>query len=811
MADLGALPEDLAVEDHARTPWYATAPGRLFWISLAVVLPVVWTVIALSAGPADSTATYPSTSRNPTEHWGYHGGVPVNANFGQPGLRQTGGPGEPPHDRIVAVSNASGDLVPLEEWVSGRTTGVRAEGEHVDYLVERSDGHLETIAVTLTPYPFLAAAAQNLTTLPLPLCMAAAGAFVFWRRPRDPAAATMLAASTFVAMGSTSFPLGVQVIDLAGGRGVWPHVVGDISNTFAWGSVLLFALLFPSPNPAIMRHRWLIAAPYVAMFALYGVTVLIGMAGATSPLRRLEVLVSVSSTAAKATLPLVAIALLYSYRTTRAREHKLAIQIVLVGLVLTMIAYLLLGQLPNLLVGPALIPWRFQPLALGILLLAVAVAVLRFRLFEIDVMIRRSLLAAAVAGSVALVFLFVAISVGQLLEQVGRAGMIQARVLPVSALVLGGAVGAGLMPLARIMRRKLGKLAYGDRENPFQVVSQLRQMDMYDTTRDTLAGVLSTLSGTLHLCFASIEIDLPDADDITVTIGETTRPPTVVILTAGGEELGRLSLDVAASREPLGARDRRLLDEVAAQVGAVVQSLRLNTELKRSRGRIIAAREEERRRIRRDLHDGLGPSLAAQSMQLEVARDLVRVDPAAADELLGRLLNSTRLEIAEIRRLVDELRPRILDQLGLVSAIRQLTANFDTPGGSSGDGGRLEWSIEADDVEPLPAAVEVAAYRIVAEAVNNVVRHSRGSRCWITLSRSAGMLDVTVADDGVGLPERVAAGVGTSSMRERADEIGGTFEASARAPSGTMIHVRLPLDDREEIRDERPATRADRG
>jgi signal transduction histidine kinase len=218
--------------------------------------------------------------------------------------------------------------------------------------------------------------------------------------------------------------------------------------------------------------------------------------------------------------------------------------------------------------------------------------------------------------------------------------------------------------------------------------------------------------------------------------------------------------------------------------------VRLERDLQHSRERIVGAAEEERRRLRRDLHDGLGPSLATLAMRLESAGALIGDAPARAADLVAHLSDQAREGLVEVRRLVEGLRPPAHDQHGLVTALRHRAAEHSTGAGTV----RVPWTVEADDdLEPLPAAVEVAAYRIVVEAVTNVQRHSGADRCLVRLRRTGGELHVEVSDDGRGLAEERRAGVGLSSMRERAEELGGSFEVTARPGGGTLIDVRLPL------------------
>ncbi len=202
----------------------------------------------------------------------------------------------------------------------------------------------------------------------------------------------------------------------------------------------------------------------------------------------------------------------------------------------------------------------------------------------------------------------------------------------------------------------------------------------------------------------------------------------------------------------------------------------------------MTAREEERRRLHRDLHDGVGPTLASLIHRLETARALVARDPDGATVLLGDLKAQVRATIGDIRRLVYALRPPTLDEFGLISAIREHVAHYNTAG-------ELRVVVEALDALPaLPAAVEVAAYRIVLEALTNVTRHAHASNCSIRLEiRDARELFVEVIDDGAGLLDGTRAGVGMISMRERADELGGECLIAAGPNGGTRVRAWLPL------------------
>jgi signal transduction histidine kinase len=217
--------------------------------------------------------------------------------------------------------------------------------------------------------------------------------------------------------------------------------------------------------------------------------------------------------------------------------------------------------------------------------------------------------------------------------------------------------------------------------------------------------------------------------------------------------------------------------------------VRLTADLQRSRERLVSAREEERRRLRRDLHDGLGPQLASLVLKLETARNRMADDPQAA-ALLTDLSARTQEAVADIRRLVYALRPPALDELGLIMALREGATQYNQQGING-----LNITFDAPDkLPPLPAAVEVAAYRIAQEALTNVVQHANARICLIRLrlDESARLLCLEVRDDGKGLPIKRPAGIGLNSMRERAEELGGALTITSLSTGGTLLSARLP-------------------
>jgi signal transduction histidine kinase len=320
-----------------------------------------------------------------------------------------------------------------------------------------------------------------------------------------------------------------------------------------------------------------------------------------------------------------------------------------------------------------------------------------------------------------------------------------------------------------------------------------------------LPTVVETIAQALKLPYAAIRLKEGEGFRGAAAYGSPVGEPESLPLVYQREEIGRLVLSPRAPGEGFSDADRRLLEDLARQAEVAVHAVRLTTDLQRSRERLVATREEERRRLRRDLHDGLGPTLASLALRLDAARKLVRLKPGDAEQLLSRMKDQTQDTVGDVRRLVYGLRPPALDDLGLVAAILQQaeghgfafdSSSGDREKGAIGEGGSVYFVPEAPvDLPSLPAAVEVAAYRIAQEAMTNVARHAHAKICRVRLSvdRAGGVLKLEVTDDGVGMPEDRQAGVGMSSMRERAEELGGTLVVEPRPEGGTRVLTRLPL------------------
>jgi signal transduction histidine kinase len=439
--------------------------------------------------------------------------------------------------------------------------------------------------------------------------------------------------------------------------------------------------------------------------------------------------------------------------------------------------------------------------AFALLLLAVfaCIAILRYKLYDIDLLINRTLVYGALSTCVIGTYVLAVIALGAIFQARGNLGV---------SLVATALVAILFQPLRSRFQRGVNRLMYGDRDDPSAVTSRLgRRIEATLAPEAVLPTVVETIAQALKLPYAAILLKEGEGFRTAATYGSPTAEPEALPLVYQREEIGRLVVAPRAPGEQFSDADKRLLEDLARQAEIAVHAVRLTADLQSSRERLVATREEERRRLRRDLHDGVGPTLTGLALQLNAARKLVKLKPQDAEETLARLEQRTEETIAEMRRLIYGLRPPALDDLGLIPSIRQQAQSqgmVDLSVGTKTNErweNRLLFSMEApEELPPLPAAVEVACYRVAQEALTNVARHARANTCRVRLSvdRGAGMLEVEITDDGAGIPEERVAGVGLSSMRERAEELGGTLEVEPRPEGGTRVQARLPLPTPEE-------------
>jgi signal transduction histidine kinase len=417
-------------------------------------------------------------------------------------------------------------------------------------------------------------------------------------------------------------------------------------------------------------------------------------------------------------------------------------------------------------------------LAVVVTAAAVAVGVTRPDLVDVDRLLGGTLLYALLLLATVLIDLVVLGAAGRLLGD--RLDNDQALVVAVLAVALAYA------PLRHRLSRLARRWVVGERDDPYSVVSELAERLEDSTAGDAqLLVVARSVADAFKVRYVGVELHQPDGGTVLAEHGTRPARTRVLPITYRGEQIGALLLPqdgVARLRDS----DERLLADVVRQAAAAARADRLAGELQQSRERLVTAVEDERRRLRRDLHDGLGPTLAAVASRIDVARMTAARAPEEADRALAAARREVTGMLAEVRRLVHGLRPPALDDVGLVRAVRQQADQLGSPA--------LRVEVEAQgDLDGLPAAVEVACFRIVSEALANVVRHADASRCTVRLRRTRGLLEVEVTDDGTGIAASTPAGVGLLSLRERAEELGGRCEVTALEPHGTRVRAALPV------------------
>lgn len=411
-------------------------------------------------------------------------------------------------------------------------------------------------------------------------------------------------------------------------------------------------------------------------------------------------------------------------------------------------------------------------------------SVLRYRLWDIDLLVDLSLVYGILTVLVGAAFVVVVVVAGKVFD---------GRDVVWPALVATGVVAVAFVPLRDRIAVLVDRVRRASRSDPYRALTMISRGDSADPTGQLQEAVDLVVAESPALDYVKVA----PVHGPSVHAGAPRTAVLTLPLEHLGHRVGSLSLAYrpgAAVPQPRAASGRPVSDplgQLQIRMAAVVQAAVLNHAVAESRRAVAVAREEERRRLRRDLHDGLGPALAAIAMRVDGARLLIDGDPARAQRVLAGLGDDVRTTIADVRRLVYDLQPPVLDAVGLVAAIAEQASAFSTPAGPTG--GLVVELLAPPDFPELPAAIEVAAYRIACESLANVARHSGARRCVVTLAEGDGALRLSVDDDGNGRDNTSAHGVGTASMIERATELGGRLTIGVSPMGGTRVLTTIPL------------------
>lgn len=600
------------------------------------------------------------------------------------------------------------------------------------------------------------------------------GAVLTWHRPRNAVGWLLLAGGACHAVAAFCAPLaGLLVV---GEAPTW--LLRTVATVFVyswpWSIAVMLPLallLFPDGRPP--TPRWW---PAVAAVALTGPLFVIAMGAEPRPLTDglpvgylttpryadLQPLWTAAEVRNVLALGLAVAALTVRYRRAGDRERRQLLWLLLAALV----------------VAAVVVPWAFVAgtpvvvlLAIPLVPVAVTVAIIRHGLLDIRLVVSRALTWLLLSlGALAVYVVVVAVLDQLVAARLGRTA--------VATVVVAVAVAPLLPRLQRLVDRAL----YGDRADPTAVAARVGQELLAGPSRG-LGDVVEAVRTGLRLPFAAVR----SHGTVVATSGGTDGPVAGLELRYGGVVVGELEVGLRLGEQRLSGPDRGVLALVGASLAVALHGVGLAAELQTSRERLVAAREEERRRLRRELHDGLGPTLTGLALTADAAANQLEHDAATTRALLGSIRVETRAALDDVRRVVEDLRPPALDELGLPGALRRRAEQLRL----RANGTALQVRIDvAEPLPALPAAVEVAAYRIATEALTNVARHS-GATTSVLQLRCDDRLHVEVTDDGGGVDAWVP-GFGLQAMRERADELGGAFEAGP-VRRGGRVAASLPL------------------
>jgi signal transduction histidine kinase len=648
-------------------------------------------------------------------------------------------------------------------------------GDEVAYEIVR-DGATQLMVrmERQDPYPLLVSGWGNLVFV---VALAALAAALYVRRPEEPATTPLLITAAALFGSTLAHEAGVPALAMAtGGSVLWLYNLNIIGvYSLAWGAALAFALQLPRDAPQLRSGRAVIVLAYAAPPALMLAWMSAAAIFAPNGLRWFDLVYAGSTVLVATALVTGGVLGILMYRRSRDPLTRSRLRWIAGGTVVSAVLSLAGWHLPQVITGSQLLPSGAIGLSGLPFVVGIAVALRRHRLFDIERLANRSLVYVAL---VAILGAGYATLVALLVSGLHLSGT-------VAAAIAAAAAALALAPLRNAAQRTVNRLMYGDRDDPAGVLARLgTRMQAVMLPNDVLPVVVDTVAQSLRLPY--VAIDLADGTGEFRVAAEQGAPVGTVhteTLTHHGAAVGRLRVSERGRDDPLEPADLELIRSLAREVGPAVQAVRLHQDLLRSRAEVVALREDERRRLRRDLHDGLGPTLAAIRLKAGLAARQVPPESAARG-LLGEIDTEVTASLADVRRLVEDLRPPALDELGIVGAVRSRAAAL---------AGQLEIDVVGPETpDQLPAAIETAAYRIVVEAMTNAVRHSGARRCTVSILVDEDAVELSVRDDGCGLKPDRTPGVGLRSMRERAAEVGGALLVRSPPEGGTVVSATLP-------------------
>jgi signal transduction histidine kinase len=578
-----------------------------------------------------------------------------------------------------------------------------------------------------------------------------------------------------------------------------------VLSSLSWGPLLvvliLIVLLFPTGRVPGPRWRFL-PRVIVGLFVVgtggtifapgsldvgvrvenpFGVQALAGAAGLAQAIGFLGLVPALAASI---------LALVLRYRRSRGEERQ---QIRWLVYVVALVAVVfLIGFVQAVLwhiqaLDDALFVTAVAFIGLGVPL-AIGVAILKYRLYDLDLVIRKTVLYATVALVLVAIFLVFAIGLGQALIE-AEPGAILASV----------AMGLVVWPAVRVARRVADRLVYGRRATPYEVLTDFsHRLGGSYASEDVLprmAAILGEAVGALRAIvwlrvgrewrpvgLAPVEAEAPEAVRAGGDRMPTLPADAAVEIRDQGELLGALTVSMPAN-DPMGPSKARLVRDLASQAGLVLRNVRLIEELRASRQRLVAAQDEERRRLERNIHDGAQQQLVALTVKLRLLEQVSSRDPAKVAEMATQLQAETTEALEDLRDLARGIYPPLLADKGLSAALEAQARKSTLP-----------ITVVAADLGRFPQDVEAAIYFSCLEALQNVAKYAEASRVTIALARSNGGLSFTITDDGVGFdPEASTYGSGLQGIADRIDALDGTIEIGSSVGAGTTVNGSVPV------------------
>jgi signal transduction histidine kinase len=630
------------------------------------------------------------------------------------------------------------------------------------------------------------------------------GAVLASRNPGNAIGWLMLVVGLALALSAFSDDYLVYAIETRPGSLPGPTAAAVLSS-LSWGPLLvvliLIVLLFPTGR--VPGHRWRFLPPtIVGLFVLASAGTIVApgsldvglhvenpfgiqaLAGAADLAQAIGFLGLIPALAASI------LALVLRFRRSRGEERQqirwLVYVVALVGVVF------MIGLLQEVLVhvqalDDALFLTAVALIGLGVPV-AIGVAILKYRLYDLDLVIKKTVLYAIVALMLVAIFLVFAIGVGQVLIEAAP-----------GAILASIAMGLLFWPAVRAARRIADRVVYGRRATPYEVLTDFtHRLGGSYASEDVLprmAAILGEAVGASRAVvwlrigrewrpvgLAPVEAEAPQPVRAAGDRMPALPADAAVEIRDQGELLGALTVSMPAN-DPMGPSKERLVRDLASQAGLVLRNVRLIEELRASRQRLVAAQDEERRRLERNIHDGAQQQLVALTVKLRLLEQIAGRDPAKVAEMATQLQAETTEALEDLRDLARGIYPPLLADKGLSAALEAQARKSTLP-----------VTVEAADLGRFPQDVEAAIYFSCLEALQNVAKYAEASRVTISLARSNGSLSFAVTDDGLGFdPDASTYGTGLQGIADRIDALDGTFEIVSSVGAGTTVNGSVPV------------------